>query len=170
MCIKLSQSLIPLPIYSLKTMSFYQTKTERITMRLSAPDFDGEIPSRYTCDGDDITPLLEIYNIPPEAEKIAIIVDDPDAPGGTFDHWIAWNLLLDDIEEGSEPGIQGKNDFGELGYQGPCPPQETHSYRFRVFALSKKLDLEQGSTKEKLEQAIKGNIIGEAEMRAEYGR
>ena len=139
-------------------------------MKFEIPDFNGSIPSKYTCDGEDVNPRIIISEIPEEAVSLAVVVDDPDAPGKTFDHWIAWNLPLDDIEEGEEPGTQGTNNFNRKGYRGPCPPGETHEYRFKVYALSKKLNLKEGSRKRDLEKAMKGKIVDRSVLKAEYGR
>ena len=100
-------------------------------------------------------------------------MDDPDAPMGTWDHWIIWNISPQTrtIEEGRAPqGIKGKNDFGKLEYGGPAPPSGTHTYLFKLYALDKMLDLKQGATKEELEKAMKGHILQEAVLKGKYSR
>ena len=110
------------------------TKNE-LTVTSSAFKGDGMIPSKYTCEGDNINPPLRISGIPSAAKSLAIIMDDPDAPNGTFDHWIAWNIdPVETIAENSSPGIKGKNGRSQNGYTGPCPPSGMHHYHFKVYA------------------------------------
>ena len=144
-------------------------------MKLTSSAFGdgGDIPSRFTCDGDNISPPSEIGDVPEGTEVLALVMDDPDAPMGTFDHWLVWNIPKDTtkIEEGAEPqGIQGRTDFGRTGYGGPCPPSGTHTYRFKLYALSKELDLREGVGKSQLEEAIKGSIIEEVVLKGKYRR
>lgn len=144
-------------------------------MKLTSTAFEngGQIPSRYTCDGEDISPPLEIAEMPAGTESLALVMDDPDAPRGTFDHWIVWNIAPETkkIPEGKQPsGVAGKNDFGKLAYGGPCPPSGTHTYRFRLYALEIVLNLEEGADKERLQQAMKGYILGEALLEGDYAR
>ena len=144
-------------------------------MKLTSPAFDegGDIPSKYTCDGADISPPLEISAVPAEAEALALVMDDPDAPGSTFDHWLVWNIPtdVDSIPEDTEPeGVQGKTDFGRLGYGGPCPPSGTHTYRFKLYALDDTLDLDQGATKDQLQQAMEGHVLEDDMLSADYSR
>src|SRR3989344_1638301 len=120
------------------------------------------IPSKYTCDGNDVSPPLEFINVPKEAKSLALIMDDPDAPMGTFVHWVVWNILSSTkkISEGEELTFpQGKTDFGKLGYGGPCPPSKIHRYFFKLYALNTILNIRPGSTKQELEKAMKGHII-----------
>ncbi len=134
---------------------------------------EGSIPAKYTCDGDNISPPLEIEGIPEDTASLALVVDDPDAPGSTFDHWVVWNIpaSTQKIAEGEQPnGVKGKNDFGDLMYGGPCPPSGTHSYRFKIYALDTKLDLEEGSTKNELENAMDGAIIAKDVLVGNYSR
>jgi len=132
-----------------------------------------DIPSKYTCDGDDVSPPLEISDLPEGTDVLALVMDDPDAPMGTFIHWLMWNIPKDTtkIEEGVEPqGAHGRTDFGRTRYGGPCPPSGTHTYRFKLYALSKKLDLREGATKRELEKAMKGYIIEESVLTSKYRR
>ena len=125
-------------------------KRETGSLIISSPAFENEgiIPSKYTCDGEDINPPLEVDNIPEGTKTLAIIVEDPDAPKGTFDHWIIWNIPPERlIEEDRVPGMRGKNSAGKTGYYGPCPPSGYHRYYFKVFALDNSLDLEPGIDK-----------------------
>lgn len=133
----------------------------------------GSIPSKYTCDGQDISPPLQVSGVPDGAESLALVMDDPDAPTGTFDHWLVWNIPPDttDIPEDTEPeGVQGRTDFGNLGYGGPCPPSGTHTYRFKLYALDARLDLAEGARKANLESAMEGHILAQAGLNGNYSR
>lgn len=143
-------------------------------MKLKSPAFEDSqmIPSIYTCDGDNINPPLEISGIPPSAKSLALIMDDPDAPRGTFTHWLMWNIPPDTskISENDwvEDSEQGLNDAGELGYMGPCPPTGAHRYHFKLYALSKKLELSGQVSAETLEKEINDNLIERAELIGVY--
>lgn len=133
----------------------------------------GLIPSLHSCEGEDISPELEFKGAPEGTESYAIIVEDPDAPVGTFDHWLCWNLAKEPqkIGEGERPPVQGINHFGEYHYRGPCPPRgKPHRYFFKVFALDTRLALEEGSNKQELEAAMKGHIVAAGEMIGLYQR
>ncbi len=135
-------------------------------MRLSSPDFKAgeEIPKRFTCHGEDINPELTIEDIPPGTQSLALIVDDPDAPGKTWVHWVVYNIPVDSkIERDSIPGDQGSNDFERTNFGGPCPPSGTHRYFFKLFALDTHLDIEEPN-KEKLLTAMEGRILAQAEL------
>src|SRR5213596_3888694 len=135
---------------------------------------EGEnIPSKFTCDGANTNPPLQISDVPAEAKSLVLIVDDPDAPSGLFTHWAVWNISpqATTIAEGSTPkGVQGTNDFGKSGYGGPCPPSGTHRYYFKVFALDRELDLPVGAKRSQLDSAIKGHVIAQGELMARYSR
>jgi hypothetical protein len=153
----------------------YEPEGREKTMKLTSDAFknDGRIPVRYTCDGEDISPPLSISDVPESAESLALVMDDPDAPMGTFDHWIVWNIPVDTISiaEGEQPeGVPGRNDFGNLGYGGPCPPSGTHVYRFKLYALDTMLELEEGATKEELQVAMEGHIVERDILRGRYSR
>jgi Raf kinase inhibitor-like YbhB/YbcL family protein len=144
-------------------------------MELRSPAFahGGDIPSLHTCDGRDISPELAIGGVPSGTAALALVMDDPDAPGSTFDHWLVWNIPSDvtRIPEGGEPqGVQGRTDFGTLGYGGPCPPSGTHRYRFKVYALDAELDLREGARKAHLEAAMQGHVLAEALLEGRYKR
>jgi Raf kinase inhibitor-like YbhB/YbcL family protein len=114
-----------------------------------------------------------MQDIPAAAESLVLIVDDPDAPGGLFTHWIVWNISTqtNSIAEGSAPkGVQGTNDFGKSGYGGPCPPSGSHRYYFKVFALDKELDLSVGSKRAQLNAAMKSHVIAQGELMGRYSR
>ena len=143
--------------------------TDVLNVRSVAFSQGGHIPKKYTCEGEDVNPPLEISNLPVETKTVALIVEDPDAPHGTFDHWIAWNILPNEsIAENSLPGINGTNGFGKTGYGGPCPPSGSHRYFFKVYALDAQLDLLAGSNKKALQQAMKGHILAKGELMAHY--
>ncbi|MBZ5857632.1 YbhB/YbcL family Raf kinase inhibitor-like protein [Flavihumibacter profundi] len=132
---------------------------------------NGMIPSKYTCDGIDVNPPLQVDDIPHNAKHLAIIVDDPDAPGGTWVHWVSWNMPVSShIKENTATGDEGVNDFGNQGYNGPCPPPGTHHYHFKVYALDDTLDLPARADKAKLEHAMAGHILAFGELVGLYSR
>lgn len=140
-------------------------------MKLSCPYFKQEemIPQKYTCQGKNINPPLKIEDIPEEAKSLALIVDDPDAPGGTFVHWVVFNIPpQDEIKENSVPGIQGVNDFQGKDYGGPCPPSGSHRYYFKIYALDTMLNLKAGVSKSVLENEMAGRVIQQAELMGYY--
>jgi Raf kinase inhibitor-like YbhB/YbcL family protein len=129
------------------------------------------IPVKYTCDGDNISPPLNIEHIPEEAKSLAIIVDDPDAPVGTWVHWVMWNIpVTHQVKENKAHGIQGINDFGKHKYQGPCPPGGIHRYFFKVYALDDLIELPVNTTKHQLEKAMSEHIIAFGELVGIYVR
>ncbi|HHP7244456.1 MAG TPA: YbhB/YbcL family Raf kinase inhibitor-like protein [Elainellaceae cyanobacterium] len=139
---------------------------------------DGMIPSKYTCDGQDLSPPLSWGTPPDGTESLALIADDPDAPSGTFVHWVLYNMPPDvqQLPEGatdsigSMGGVQGKSDFGKQGYGGPCPPGGTHRYFFKLYALDTMLDLEPGATKADVVKAMDSYIVANGELMARYSR
>lgn len=148
---------------------------EAVNMKLTSSAFasNGAMPSEFTCDGADASPPLAISDVPKNAKSLALIMDDPDAPMGTFVHWVVWNIPPDtkEIKKSFEPsGVQGKTGFGKLGYGGPCPPSGTHRYFFKLYALDTELNLPEGSTKKDLERAIQGHIIQQAQLMGTYKR
>ena len=158
-----------------------QTISSPITssMIITSPLFeDGAlIPAKFSCDGGDFNPELLIQNVPEEAKTLALIVDDTDATrGGTFTHWLVWNIdpKTSVIKEESTPpkSVEGTNDFGHIGYGGPCPPKgsKPHHYHFRLFALNVILNLESGANKSVLESEIQKHVIAETELIGLYGR
>jgi len=144
-------------------------------MKLTSEAFeeDGRIPEKYTCDGEDVSPPLNIHDVPEGTESLVLVMDDPDAPMGVFDHWLVWNIPPDTekIEEGRQPrGVAGKNDFGNLGYGGPCPPSGTHTYRFKLYALDYKLEFGKGVTKKDLQNEMEDHILEMTMLRGKYSR
>lgn len=131
----------------------------------------GDIPSRFTCDGEDVNPSLLIDHLPQGTQTLAIIVEDPDAPKGVYDHWIVWNIPpVRMIEENRIPGISGRNGAGKTGYHGPCPTNGTHRYYFHVFALDSSLSIEMGADKRKLQDTMQSHILAQGVLMGRYGR
>ena len=156
-------------------------QTDKPDMKLISSAFkEGEpIPRQYTCDGVNVSPPLEWSGTPKTAKTIAIIADDPDAPSGTWVHWVFYNLPADNIglvenlpptENLKAGGFQGKTDFGKVGYGGPCPPSGTHRYFFKVYAVDSELALKAGATKDELMKAMEGHIVGQAQLTGTYRR
>ncbi len=151
-------------------------------MELTSKTFtaNGLIPAPYTCDGQDTSPSLLWENIPTETRSLALIVDDPDAPNYTFVHWVVYDIptqirqlpegLSTQKEKLSGGGTQGTNDFGNLGYGGPCPPNGTHRYFFKLYALDRVLGLNSGATKAQLQAAMSGHVLEATELVGRYGR
>jgi Raf kinase inhibitor-like YbhB/YbcL family protein len=145
-------------------------------MGITSPAFEhkGSIPVKYTCDGKDVSPPLEIENVPSGARSLAVIVDDPDAPSGMWVHWVVWNISPETrrIQESSLPGgaKQGVTDFRKRSYGGPCPPSGVHRYFFRLYALDKELDLGGSARKRDLLRAMEGHVLMEAEVMGRYKR
>jgi hypothetical protein len=140
----------------------------------------GEIPKRETCQGADLSPQLAWAGAPANPQSFALILDDPDAPGGTFTHWLVWNIpaaakeLPDNLPKTPQlPGgaRQGRNDFGKIGYGGPCPPPgKAHRYYFRLFALDTTLNLKPGAGRRELERAMEGHILARGELMGRFAR
>ena len=148
---------------------------EVVSMKLTSPAFrhNGDMPPEYTCDGSNVLPELNIENVPEKAKSLALIMDDPDAPSGTWVHWVVWNIppTAKKIEKGAEPqGMQGKTSFGRPRYGGPCPPSGVHRYFFKLYALDTILSIKEGSNKSDLEQAMQGHIIEKTELMGTYKR
>ena len=147
---------------------------EGAKMKITSSAFQegGNIPSKFTCDGSDTSPPLQITGVPSEAKSLVLIVDDPDAPGGLFTHWLIWNIppQTNSVGEGSPPkGVQGTNDFGKSGYRGPCPPG-THRYSFKIYALDRELDLRGGAKRSQLDAAMKGHVVAQGVLVGRYAR
>ncbi len=130
------------------------------------------IPRKYSCDGEEVNPPLTIENIPASAKTLALIIEDPDAPRGTFDHWIVWNIPpTGKIEENTVPGIEGVNSGGQRTYVGMCPPSGSHRYFFKIYALDSRLDLKPQATRKKdLEKAMQGHVLAKGELIGTYRR
>ncbi|MBI2621095.1 MAG: YbhB/YbcL family Raf kinase inhibitor-like protein [Candidatus Levybacteria bacterium] len=145
-------------------------------MKIKSPVFSENqiIPTIYTCDGDNINPHLDILETPANAQSLALIMDDPDAPNGTFTHWMMWNISpqIKEIPEGGVPegAIQGLNSGGRVGYFPPCPPTGMHHYYFKIYALNRKLNITPNISREELEREIDGSIIDKAQLVGTYQR
>jgi hypothetical protein len=144
-----------------------------ITIASSAFQPGSMIPAKFSCKGANENPPLEFNGVPAGAKSLALILDDPDAPGGVFNHWLVWNIdpATRQIAANAAPAgaVQGENDFGKSGYGGPCPPS-LHRYFFRIFALDRKLDLKSGARRSALGSAMTGHVIGRGELMARFGR
>lgn len=144
------------------------------TLELSSSAFSagGDIPAQFSCKGDNMNPPLQIHGVPSSAKSLVLILDDPDAPGGLFTHWIVWNIdpSTSGIAQKSVPGdgIEGTNGFGKKGYGGPCPPSGTHRYVFHIFALDRKLDLHAGVKRTAVDKAMAGHIIAQGQLIARF--
>lgn len=156
-----------------------QPKPKKVAMKITSSAFsDGAlIPIKYTCDGDDISPPLVWNDIPENTASFVLINDDPDAPVGTWDHWILFNLdgktteLAENVDLSKLAGVQlGRNSWRRNDYGGPCPPYGTHRYFFKLYALDMKLDLPASSSKQDIEKAMTGHILAEAELLGRYKR
>lgn len=131
-----------------------------------------KIPAKYTADGDDINPGLEISGVPENARSLVLIMDDPDAPAGTWVHWVVYGIdpSTTSIKENSVPGSLGINSWKKQSYGGPSPPSGTHRYFFKLYALDSELDLEEGASKEDVEKAMENHILDKAELIGLYSR
>ena len=151
-----------------------------MTLTTSAFTSGAEIPNQYTCKGEDVSPALEWSGAPPHAASFAVVMDDPDAPAGTWVHWVLWNVPAnahslsqgvpkrDQLQEGAR---QGRNSFRKIGYNGPCPPPgKPHRYLFKLYALGTELTLPAGVSKRDVEHAMEGHIVGHAEWMGKYKR
>ena len=167
-----------------RTESLPPDDPSRLTINLGSSAFTdgGMIPKIFTCDGSDRSPPLEWSGVPASARSLALICDDPDAPRGIWAHWVVFNLLPetkalnegvpheDTITLGAGKAQQGRNDFGKIGYGGPCPPSGTHRYFFRLYALDSELKLTSTATRADLIGAIQGHILSEGRLIGKYQR
>jgi len=153
-----------------------------MTFSISSSSFSqgGEIPRKFTCDGADVSPELSWTGAPAGTQSFALIADDPDAPVGTWTHWVLYDLPsqtaalpegVSKVDEVPSGGRQGRNDFRKIGYGGPCPPPgRPHRYFFKLYALDRMLNLKPGSSKQEVEQAMQNHILGKAELMGKYQR
>ncbi len=156
------------------------TQQENMPLAITSPIFEmnGSIPSRFTCDGENISPELNFSNIPEGTQSFALIMEDPDVPktiraDGMWNHWIVWNIppQITRLEEGkTPPGIVGANTGGKMKYAGPCPPDREHRYIFTLYALDSLLSLPDSAPKEKLLQTLSPHLIEKAELIGRYNR
>lgn len=148
--------------------------TQEDAMQLTSAAFgQGDaIPVRFTCDGDDISPALTVTDIPTDAVSLVLIMEDPDAPGGTWDHWIAYDIPVatEIVENVGALGTAGTNSWGESGYGGPCPPSGTHRYLFTISAVDSDLGIQIGATKAQVLAALDGRVLAEATLMGTYSR
>jgi Raf kinase inhibitor-like YbhB/YbcL family protein len=165
---------VVLSLISIRSVPGEERKMSELSITSAAFSHKGMIPSKHTCDGADVNPPLSFDNIPEMSKSLALIVDDPDAPMGTWVHWVVWNIGsgTKEIPEKSVPegALQGTNDFRKQSYGGPCPPSGTHRYFFKLYALDASLALKAGVTKTQLEEAMKGHILAQAELVGLYRR
>ena len=145
-----------------------------LTLTSSAFEHNAPIPRRHTCEGEDLSPPVAWAAPPAGTASLALVVDDPDAPGGTFTHWLAWGLPPEQggLAEGQAAPVEGENDFGTNGYRGPCPPpgHGPHRYSFRVYAVASELTLPAGANRADLEAAIGADALAIAELVGTYER
>ncbi len=143
-------------------------KQKNMKITSSAFENNGYIPKKYTCQGEDVNPPLDFADMPKEAKSLVLIVDDPDAPMGTWTHWTIWNMkpdLREIVENGiPENAVSGMNSSGKNGYQGPCPPSGTHRYFFKIYALDENVGLKSSANKADLEKSISGHIVDYGEL------
>jgi Raf kinase inhibitor-like YbhB/YbcL family protein len=144
-------------------------------MKISSSAFADHqaIPAQYTCDGPGLIPPLQFADTPAGAKSLALVVDDPDAPGGTWDHWVVWNIppATISIAEGQQPpGTHGRNSWGKNQWGGPCPPDRQHRYFFKVYALDTMLKLDESATRKELEKAMNGHVLASGELVGTYKR
>ena len=140
---------------------------------VKSPAFENNnrIPTKYTCDGDNVNPPLTIEGAPEETKSLVLILDDPDAAAGTWNHWLVWNIPPTcKIKEDAVPGIQGVNNAGKRDYGGPCPPSGTHRYFFKVYALDTELNSNPNSQKEDIKKAMQSHILAQGELLGLYRR
>lgn len=159
------------------TLAAQAEEAKTFTLNTNAFLDEGVLPVLYTCDGKDISPQLDWTNIPAKTEAFSLIMTDPDAPGGTFYHWIVYNIPKNTTElaQGSNKlpagALTGKNGFGKMQYNGPCPPKRSsHTYLITLYALDSKLDLTAGVDGKKVEEAIQKHIVGKVKLTAVYSR
>ncbi len=162
-----------LVLTSLFLLSFH-VRAKEGPMKISSPAFEenSKVPKQYTCDGENTSPPLTIADVPAGAKSLALIVDDPDAPGGTWVHWVVWHIDAGtrEIKAGSLPegAVQGVNSFRKNNYGGPCPPSGSHRYFFKLYALDRALNFDPKATKTDLERAMKGHVVAEAQTIGRY--
>jgi len=158
-----------------------EERSQDMTISVTSSAFQegGTIPAKYTCDGNDVSPPLKWTGVPEATKSLALICDDPDAPVGTWVHWVMWNIppSVQELAESVPPkpelpdgSRQGISDFGRPGYGGPCPPSGVHRYYFKIYALDTMLDLPSSTRKADLLRAMKGHILAEGQLMGKYSR
>jgi len=154
---------------------------EKVALKVTSGAFadGGMMAGKYTCDGENVSPPLAWSGVPGEAKSLALVCEDPDAPSGVWTHWVMFNVpvglgsLAENVPPSGEMaggGRQGRNDFGRTGYGGPCPPNGTHRYFFKLYALDALVSVEAGAKKDQLLKAMEGHVLGEGELMGKYER
>jgi len=169
--------LFAFPVVAILLVSGCATMHKEVyQMKLTSPAFsdNGHIPVKFTCQGDDVNPQLDILGVPAGTKSLVLIMDDPDAPMGTWDHWIVFNIppSTATIEEDSVPAgaVQGRNSWGKSSWGGPCPPSGTHRYMFKLYALDTMLELGPGAVKSDVHKAMSGHVLAQAELTGLYAK
>ena len=175
MSVNKTSPILILSIFLLVNVCFAEEK--KFYLESSAFENNASIPKLYTCKGKNISPPLSWANIPKDTKSLALLVDDPDAPSGSWTHWIMYNIpptskgLKENVlpvEEFAHTAKQGLNDFQTIGYGGPCPPSGTHRYFFKLYALNNKINIEGTATKESLLKSIEGHALEKVELVGKY--
>jgi Raf kinase inhibitor-like YbhB/YbcL family protein len=163
--------------FSLLAMNHALSGGDRMSIEVTSKAFprNGSMPGKYSCDGENVSPPLTFSGIPEQAQSLALIMEDPDAPGGVFTHWVLWNLPPDigglpEDYQASGAVQSGSNSFGKTGYGGPCPPDGTHRYFFKVYALDTTLDLDSGADKDAVLGAMSNHGLTEGQLMGTYTR
>ncbi len=170
----MKQSIAALCVLLSFCLLSFNVSAEEGSMKISSPAFaeNGKIPKSCTCDGENASPPLTVADVPEGTRSLALIADDPDAPAGTWVHWVVWNIDAGtrQIKAGALPAgaVQGVNSFGKSGYGGPCPPSGSHRYFFKLYALDAVLNLDLRATKADLEKGMKGHVVAEARTVGKY--
>jgi Raf kinase inhibitor-like YbhB/YbcL family protein len=155
----------------LPALSLSQAQAGEIKLTSPAFKHNKYIPARFSCEGADINPQLDIAGMPAGTKSLALIVDDPDAPMGTWVHWVVYNIpLISSIGENTAPGKLGKNSFNRVQYGGPCPPSGTHRYFFKIYALDRELAFNSTPSKQDLEKAMQAHILARGEIIGLYAK
>jgi Raf kinase inhibitor-like YbhB/YbcL family protein len=170
------------PLALLLAVTCFAQRHGLSNMKLTSTAFQAgsDIPNKYTCSGADVSPALSWTEAPADTKSFVLITDDPDAPAGTWVHWVLYDLpgsarqLAEDVprtDSISPGGVQGQNDFGKIGYRGPCPPPgKPHRYYFKLYALDSTVNLKSGATKKAIEQAMQGHVLAQAELIGRFKR
>lgn len=168
-----TQNSTPAPEMAYNTSTEDKLMIEPFSISSTVFAAGASIPSKYTCDAEDVSPPLSWVGAPEGTQSFVLIMDDPDAGSAGWVHWVVFNIsvTVHGVDEGQEPeGMAGKNSWGRAGWGGPCPPSGTHHYSFRIYALDTMLGLAQGATKKDIETAMNGHVLGEAELIGLYQR
>ncbi|HVZ58340.1 MAG TPA: YbhB/YbcL family Raf kinase inhibitor-like protein [Patescibacteria group bacterium] len=169
----LAASLLFISFALLADILYQLANVKIMTISSSAFVNSQSIPAQFTCDGENISPPLNFIDVPSSSQSLILIVDDPDAPGGTWLHWLVYNIdpTVKGLVQGEKPkGEEGVTSFGKLGYGGPCPPSNVHHYHFKLYALDQRLTLPEKATLSQVQTAMKGHIVSQAEMIGLYSR